>query len=192
MNKIKDLVLRKDWNALISSYSIKEVCALINFNEAMHVINHLFYDDFQDDEKQQYALKLAFEIKDHFKREWDSDWKNDVFLGDLCDILWRYEERYLCYKSAYDRLKDPPVELLLLLSDCNFAPGIPPITKEESETYLRKALEKELNCEVALKMRSFYKLKGDKFQEEYWDNLYKKLEKDNIHADPLIPDVFKK
>jgi hypothetical protein len=63
--------------------------------------------------------------------------------------------------------------------------------KEESESYLRKALEKELNCEVALKMRSFYKLKGDKFQQEYWDNLYKKLEKDNIHADTLIPDVFK-
>jgi hypothetical protein len=93
----------------------------LTFSEAMQVIEFLFYDDIQDDEKQQYALKLAFEIKDHFKE----DWKNDVFLGGLCDLLWLYDERYFCYKRAYDKLEDLPAELLLLLSNCNSAPGIP-------------------------------------------------------------------
>ena len=191
MKKIKELISQKDWNSLISSYSVEEVCLSLSFSEAMRVIEHLFYDDIRDGEKQQYALELAFEIKDRFKNEWESDWKNDVFLGGLCEMLWLYDERYFCYKRAYDKLKDPPAELLLLLSNCNSAPGTPPITDEESEFYLKKALEKELTSEIALKMRSLYRFKKDKFQEEYWDQKYKELKKGNIHLDQIIPDVLK-
>jgi hypothetical protein len=191
MNKIKELISQNDWNSLISNYSVKDICSSLNFNEAMHIVEHFFYDDIQDDENQQYALKLAFEIKDHFKKEWESDWKNDVFLGGLCEMLWLYDERYFYYKKAYDRLKDPPAELLLLLSNCNSAPGTPPITNEESEFYLKKALEKKLTCEIALAMRSFYRLRQDKSQEENWDQIYKKLEKEKVHSDQLIPDVLR-
>lgn len=160
----------------------------------MHVVKHLFYDDIQENERQQYALKLAFEIKDLFKEEWESDWKNDVFMGHLCDMLWLYDERYVCYKRAYDKLEDPPAELFLLLSSCNSAPVTPPITDEESEFYLRKALERKLTYEIALKMRSLYRYKEDKSQEEYWDywdQIYRKLEKENVHCDLLIPDILK-
>ncbi|WP_068470552.1 hypothetical protein [Candidatus Protochlamydia phocaeensis] len=191
MNKIKELISQKDWGLLISNYSVEDVCSSLSFNDAMHIVEHLFYDDIQDDEKQQYALKLAFKIKEHFKKEWESDWKNDVFLGGLCEMLWLYDERYLCYKRAYDKLKDSPSELLLLLSNCNSAPGKPPITDEESEFYLRQAVDKNLTCEVALAMRSFYRLKEDKSQEEYWDQMYKKLEKENVHSGQIIPDVLK-
>ena len=191
MKKIKEPISQKDWNSLISSYSVQEACLSLSFSEAMHVVEHLFYDDMEDDEKQQYALKLAFEIKNHFKQEWESDWKNEVFLGGLCVMLWLYDERYFCYKRAYDKLKNPPTELLLLLSICNRAPGTPPITDEESEFYLKQTLEKKLTCEVALAMRSFYRLKEDKSQEEYWDQEYKRLEKENVHSDQIIPDVLK-
>lgn len=191
MNEIIEFISQKDWDSLISKYSTKDICLSLNFSEAMHVIKHLFYDDLQDDEKQQYALKLAFEVRGFFKNEWENDWKNDIFLGGLCVMLWLYDERYLCYKRAYDKLKDPPAELLLLLSDCNSAPGIPPITDEESEFYLRKALKKKLTCEIALAMRSFYKFKEDSSQEEYWDQMFKKLEKENLHSAQLIPDVLK-
>jgi hypothetical protein len=59
------------------------------------------------------------------------------------DVLWLYDERYFNYKKAYDKLPNPPAELLLLLSGCNSAPGVPPTTDEESEAYLRKAIEKK-------------------------------------------------
>lgn len=180
----------KNWESIILNYSIKDVCRSLNFGEAMQVVKHLFYDDIQDDEKQQYALKLAFEIKDIFKKEWENDWKNDVFLGGLCVMLWLYDERYFCYKKAFDKLEDPPSELLLLLSDCNSAPGIPPITDEESEFYLRKAAEKKLTCEVALAMKTFSRFKKDHMQEDYWDRMYNKLKKENIHSQQIIPDVF--
>ena len=157
----------------------------------MHLVKHVFYDDIQDDEKQQYALKLAFAIKDHFKKEWESDWKNDVFLGDLCETLCLYDERYFCYKRAYDKLKDPPAELLLLLSNCNSAPGIPPITDEEAESYLRRSAEKKITLETALMMRTLYQHKEDPSQVKYWDQIYRKLENENVHFDQLIPDVLK-
>lgn len=191
MNKIKDLASKKDWCSLISNYPVKNICTSLNFTEAMHVVKHLFYDDIRDDEKQQYALKLAFEIKKHFKKEWDNDWKNDVFLGGLCVNLWRYDDRYICYKNAYDRLKDPPAELLFLLSVCNRAPGTPPITEEEAEQYLKKSLEKKITAESAFAMKNIYKHQGDKFQEEYWEQMYKKLENEKVHFDQLVPDVLK-
>jgi hypothetical protein len=191
MNTIKETIDQKDWSTLISNYSVKEICSSLTFSKAMHVVKHLFYDDIQDDEKQQYALKLAFEIKDLFKTDWENDWKNDVFLGSLCEMLWLYDERYLFYKKSYDKLKDPPAELLLLLSNCNSTPGNPPITDEEAEFYLKQALKKKLTCEGALKMRSIHRLKENEIQEEYWDRMYKKLEKERVCSDQLIPDVFK-
>jgi hypothetical protein len=192
MSKVKDFFLKKDWNSIVSIYSTKDVCLSLNFSEAMHLVKHLFYDNIQDDEKQNYGLDLAFEIKDYFKNEWENDWKNDVFLGSLCLMLWRYDDQYICYKTAYDKLTNPPSELLLLLADCNNAPGIPPITDEESEFYLRQTLQKKITCEVALTMENFYKIKNDKLQKEYWNQIYQKLEKENIHADSLEPNVFKK
>jgi hypothetical protein len=191
MNKIKKLISQKDWKSLISDHSAEEVCSSLSFSEAMHVVKHLFYDDIQDDEKQQYALKLAFKIENHFKKDWESDWKNDVFLGNLCEMLWLYDKRYFYYKRAYTKLKDPPVELLLMLSNCNSTPDTSPITNKEAEFYLRKALEKKLTCEVAIKMRSLYRQKKDKYQEEYWDQIYKKLSKDNVHVDLIVPDIFR-
>jgi hypothetical protein len=60
MNKIKELISQKNWSSLISNYSVKDVSTALNFSEVMHVVKHLFYDDIQDDEKQQYAFKVGF------------------------------------------------------------------------------------------------------------------------------------
>ena len=190
MNKIQKIVFQKKWNTLLSNYSVKDICLSLNFEEAMHNVEDLFYEDFPNHDNQQYALKLAFEIKDHFKNEWESDWKNDVFLGDLCDMLWRYDERYLCYKKAYDKLKDPPAELLLRLLNCHSTPDTPLITDEEAESYLRQALAKKLTSEVALSMRALYREKNNKSQENYWDHMYKKLEKENVHVDKITPNIL--
>lgn len=94
INKIKELLDKNDLELIFSNYSIEDICSCLNFNEAMYVVEYLFYDDIQNDEKQQYALKLLLKIKDRFSQEWESDWKNDVFLGNICEILWLYDERY--------------------------------------------------------------------------------------------------
>lgn len=191
MNNIKELISQKRWDSLVSLYSPKEVCLSLNFSEAMWLTKLIFYDDMYNDTNQDFGLKLAFEIKNHFDNQWKKDWKNDVFLGDLCSFLCLYDERYICYKRAYDKLTDPPAALLLLLAGCHSAPGTPPITEEEAESYLKKSADKKITFETALMMRTFFESRGDKSQVEYWDQLYKKLEKENISADLMIPDIFR-
>lgn len=191
MSKIKEFISQKKWDLLMARYSPKEVCLLLDFNEAMWLAKHLAYDDMRNDANQQFGLKLAFEIKNQFKSEWEEDWKNDVFLGDLCSILWLYDEQYNCYKEAYDKLSDPPASLLLLLAGCQNAPGTPPITEEEAESYLKKSVAKKITFETALMMRALCERKGNKSQAEYWDQIYKKLEKNHVCSDLLIPDVYR-
>lgn len=191
-HRLFPLIFNKNWTLLTEHHSPREVCLLLNFTEAMWLTKHLFYDDISNDSNQQFALKLALEIKDHFKNDWDKDWKNDVFLGDLCSLLWLYDQQYFYYKKAYDRLKDPPVALLLLLANCYNAPNPPPISKEEAESYLKKSIEKKITFESALMMRTFYENKGEEERVKYWDRMYKKLKDENIHADFIVPDVLKK
>jgi hypothetical protein len=190
MNKIRKLVSQKNWSLLVAEYSPKEICLSLNFREVMQLAKHLFCDDMHNDSNQQFCLKMVLEIKNHFKSEWEKDWKNDVFLGDLCSVLWLYDEQYACYKRAYDKLTDPPAALLLLIAGCQNAPGIPPITEEESESYLRKAVEKKITFETALMMRTLFERKGNRSQAEYWDQMYKKLEGEGVCSDLLIPDVL--
>ena len=191
MNEIQELIYQQKLYSVISNYSLKDVCKSLSFSEAMHLVEHLFYDDIRDDEKQKYALRLAFEIRDHFKEDWDRDWKNEVFLGVLCEMLCLYNERYLCFKRAYDKLENPPAELLLRLSGCNSTPDNPPITDEESEFYLKKAMEKRITFEAAFKMKILCLRKGDKSQAEHWDQQSKKLKEVKVFSDQLIPDVLK-
>jgi hypothetical protein len=40
-------------------------------------------------------------------------------------------------------------------------------------------------------MRGLYRVKKDKSQEEYWDQMCKKLEKENVHSGQIIPDILK-
>lgn len=186
---IKRLISQKNWDPLIVKYSPDELCKILNFSEAMGLVNHLIYDDFRNDDRQQYALKLLHQVKESFSTKWEKDWKNDVFMGDLCCHLYLYDERYFYYKRAYDKLTDPPAELLLCLSRCNSAPGVPPITDQEAEGYLRRSIEKKITYESALSMRSLYR-NGDSDQYKYWDEVYQDLQKKGVHSEYMIPDVL--
>ncbi len=192
MNKIrfKEMIAQEDWNSIIKNFSYHELCSLLNFNEAMHLVKHLAYDDFGNSDHQQFALNFILEVTNHFKLEWEKDWKHEVFLGDLYSFMCLYDEQYLCYKKAYDQLEDPPATLLFFLSTCNSAPGTPPITDEEAESYLRRALSKKLTYEIALSMRSLCKDKGDTIQADNWDQQYNKLKKEKIKLDYIIPDAL--
>lgn len=190
MKTLTEFIANKQWDLLIANYTPKEICQGLSFPESMRLTKHIFYDDMHNDEHQKFGLALALEIKDHYQNEWVKDWKNEVFLGDLYSFQWLYDEQYACYKSAYDK-SDRPAELLLLMASCKNAPGKAPITKEESEEYLKKSIEKKLTYESALMMRTLFEEKKDKTQTDYWDKLYKTLEKENICSELIIPDVFR-
>lgn len=189
-DKIKTFIFQKDWHLLIERYSPKEICEVLNFSEAMHLANNLFYDNMQDDLIQQFALNLSFEIKSQFVDQWEEDWKNDVLLGHLCSILWRYEEQYIFYKKAYDKLIDPPDSLLLLLADCNSTPGLHLIDDQTAQEYLIRAIEKKMTYQAALKMRALYRHREDQKMEDQWNEIYQDLKFRNISTQTIIPDIL--
>lgn len=188
--KLNAIISQKKWNSIISDYSVKQICSELNFNESMHLANDIFFENMHDDKLQQFALNLTQEIRNHFKKEWENDWKNDIFLGHLYSILWCYDQQYFAYKRAYDMLEDPPESLLLLLASCNTAPGTPPINDFDSEKYLMRAISKEITYEGALMMKTLYKNKGNDNQMEYWSKKCEELKKKDIHTKVMIPDVL--
>ena len=173
--EITKLINQQNWHLLISNYTPDDICNALSFQKAMRLANNLFYEHLEDGAIQQFAVDLAFKIREHFKDQWNMDWKNDVFLGHLCSIIWRYDDQYECYKRAFNTLKDPPDSLLLLLAGSNNVPGNPLITLQESEEYLKRALEKKVTYEAALMMRALYKHKGERELEGYWDHMCETL-----------------
>ena len=182
-NNIKEIISKRDWDLLIASYSIEDICVTLGFREAMRLVNQLFYDNMQDDAIQQFALNLTVKIKNYFKQQWEEDWKNDVFLGHLYSVLWQYEDQYICYKRAYDKLVDPPEALLLLLAGCDDASLVP---VEVLESYLERAINKQLTYEAALMMRALYRCKVDHKMEEYWDKMCKEIEQKKMHTQTIM------
>ena len=188
-SNIHELISKKEWKNLMIHFSPRKICLQISFKEAMHLADSLFFDDFRNNDNQQFGLKLLVEISQHFSNEWNSDWKNNVFLGDMYKLLYFDEDAYICCKKAYSSLADPPESLLLRLADCYFNFD-PLISETEYEFYVKKAIEKKLTAESALMMRTLFQRRKDEKQREYWNQVYEKLENENIHSEVIIPNVF--
>lgn len=188
-NRLLALIKDKNWKA-IKDVPLESLIQLLSFQECMFLGYDLFFLNLHNDDFQDFAVRLFFFIRDHFNKEWMTDWKNDVFLGQLCGLTWRYDQSYNCYKQAYERLDDPPDSLLLLLAACNSFPGKPQIDILESELYLKQAIAKKVSYEAALQMRSLARNKKNLEQEIFWDQKCDELKNDNIHIDSLKPDIF--
>jgi hypothetical protein len=193
MNKkslLNELIQKQEWAAITQNFTIDFLIHNLNYVNAMQVASDLFFNNFDDGTIQEFSVAMLFSIRKAFPEEWDKDWKNDVFLGQLCGLVWKYEEQYQFYKRAYEKLLDPPDCLLLLLADCNSMPGRPCISDEESEEFVKMAIKKKLTYEAALMMRSICRDKEDKISEDYWNKKMQELEQANIHTDVIAPDVF--
>ena len=180
----------ENWTSFVKEFSTEDVCCALNYRECMALAYDLFVKNQDDYTVQDFSVRLFFAISQVYPDEWNKDWKNDVFLGKLCSITWRDDERYAYYKKAYDRLEDPPDSLLLLLASCNSTPDTPPISDKESEDYLLRAVNKKITYEAAVMMRGLAQDKRDQNKEAYWNAMCDTLEKNNIHTETIIPDVL--
>lgn len=192
MNRNNLLLLISDekWSRLVKEFSLDDICYLLNYKECMALAYDLFFKNFINDEIQSFAVQLFFSTKNKYQSDWSTDWKNDVFLGKLCSITWKYNEMYACYKEAYNNLVDPPDSLLLLLASCNSTPGNPLVTDQESEKYVERAIAKKLTYEAALMMREFAKSKEANDKVEYWNRTCIELEKNHVHTETIVPDIL--
>lgn len=189
-DELLKLIHQKNWSNITKNFSIENLTKTLDFKECMSLAYDLFFKNFHDDDTQDFAVRLFFLIKDNYQFNWDNDWKNDAFLGQLCGLTWRYDERYESYKKAYDKLTDPPDSLLLLMAECNSAPGVPSISDQESEQFLKKAVEKKITYEVAIMLRGLYRSKNEIALENYWNKMCEELDRKNIHTDTIKPDIL--
>ncbi len=180
----------ENWLDITKKFDIKKVTKVLEFKECMSLAYDLFFKNFYDDDIQDFAVRLFFLIRDEYQSNWNDDWKNNVLLGELCGLTWRYNERYECYKTAYEQVVDPSDALLLLLAGCNSTPGIPPISDKEAEEFLKKAIEKKVTYESAIMMRGLYRNKNEKKLENYWDKMCTELKEKNIHTETIKPDIL--
>lgn len=187
MNELSSLINKRDWKHIVNMYQPKELSNILSFKEGRNLAYKMLFNEERDDDLRDFATRLLQGLRQTYSKEWSLDWKNDVFLGDACYITLQYVERYEAYKRAYQRANPPPPSLLISLAGCYLLPN-PPITLNEAENLVKKALEKELSIEGVTLLRGIYAEKNDQINFNYWNKILVELEEKNIHSPDTWPD----
>jgi hypothetical protein len=155
-----------------------ELASILPFRDAMRLADRLLIHDYLYDPWRHYAIELLYSIKDQFSKEWGSSWRYDAYLGKACSFANRYDEKYEAYKQALTKISPAPPELLVALASCNSAPGIPPISDEETVKILTEVAHNTPYKDVVrmLVKGCYKKLRADPEELLYWEKLYQKLE----------------
>ncbi len=180
MKTILELFKTHKMKEISEKYQPNEIVYNLSFKDGMLLGYQLLLNEEMDDNLRDYAVKLLEEYRQAFPKEWDMDWRNDVFLGDAYYLIMKYEERYEAYMRAAKRVSPNPPALLVSLAGCYLFPGSP-ITLEEAEKFVLLALEKEKSIEAATLIRGIYKTKGNSEKFSYWDTILHKLENENAY-----------
>lgn len=189
-NRIIDLFNHKNWEQIASSYPVDEVVKSISFNDNLRLAYRLLYNDKWEEDPQQYAVELLYEIRKTFPEEWRTSWQHDAFLGMACDITSRFDERYLAYKAAFEKVRPAPPELLIELASCFVAPGDPLITRDEALVLLKQAIKVHPYTDAIGLICKIYWEKKDYEQEAYWKDMLQRLEEENTPQSPAVEPKF--
>jgi tetratricopeptide (TPR) repeat protein len=175
-NEIFFLFENCHWENLANLYSPKTLVEFLSFKDGLRLAYRLLYNDNWNENLQEYAVKLLYEIRDVYREDWNNSWEYDAFLGTACYITRKYEERYEFYKRALEKTNNPPPGLLLEFARCCICPGPPPISYDDAITLVMIVLKKAPYTDAIGLLSHIYSLKDDKKNEEHWTRI---LEKSN-------------
>lgn len=188
---IPDLVKQENWKELIY-YTPSKIARALSYEEAFKTAYYTFLSDWRDDSLQSLSMKLLFAIKEVYPDKWNEDWKNEVFLGDICEFNCQYDDRYDAYFRAYNKASPPTASLLIRLAKCNSSPGVPPVSKEEAKELLKEAIKLEKSYEAAHALYGLYKDENQSQEANYWKELTEEAKKEGWQTTEIIPDIIKK
>jgi hypothetical protein len=186
MNSILELFKANKLKEISHKYKPNEIIKDLSFKDGMLLGYQLLLNDEMDDNLREFAVSLIEENRHAHPKEWDEDWRNDIFLGDAYYLIMKYDERYEAYKRASKKIHPLPPALLVSLAGCYLLPGSP-ITLDEAERLVLEALEKEKTIEAATLIRGIYKTKGNIDKFSYWDEILQKLENENAYMKDKWP-----
>lgn len=163
------------WDKLTSSYSPSEIVKALSFKDGLRLAYRLLYNDGWDEYLQDYAIKLLYELREFYSKEWNKSWKYDALIGLACDITYKHEERYEAYKRAFEKVDEPPPRLLIELARCCICPGPPPISYDQAIELVMKALKNVQYADGVSLLCNLYSLKDEDEKKNYWSNVLKNM-----------------
>jgi hypothetical protein len=171
---------------LINSFSPSEIVKSLSFINGLSLAYQLLYNKKWDENLQEFAIKLLYEIRKTYPEMWNESWEYDALLGLACNITCKYEERYEAYKRAFGKTKNPPPGLLIELARCCICPGSPPVSYDDAIDLVLKALKDAPYADGIGLLSHIYSLKDDKKNEEYWTKILTNSNQ-NFVSPPIEP-----
>lgn len=189
-NNIIFLIENKNFQELVRSYLPIEIVKSLSFRDGLRLAYRLLYNEKWDDDLQEFAIKLLYEIRNSYAEMWNESWEYDALLGIACDITCkydeRYDERYEAYKRAFEKTKNPPPRLLIELARCCICPGSPPFSYDDAIKLVSRALEDAPYADGIGLLSHLYSLKDDKKNEDYWTKILKNSNQEFV-SPPIEP-----
>lgn len=186
MNNIKYYFQNKKWDK-IASYPTLEIVKNFSFKDSLRIAYMLLNNNEWEENLQEYAIKLLYEIRNFYNKEWESSWEYDALLGYACLVRYKHEERYEAYRRAFKKCTIPPPRLLIELARCCICPGTPPISYDEAIDLIMKALKSGAYADGIGVLSNIYSIKGDEKNKKL---CLKKLEDPNQIDSPSIDPKF--
>lgn len=171
MKNLETLIHTEDWSTLTSNYSSDIVANHLSFKEGLVVACSILMNEERDDDLREYAVNMTQWIRKTHPIEWNTDWRNDKFLGDACFIAMRYDEMYEAYRRAYKLANPPPPSVLLALANCYHSPGKPPVSIQEAESLVIRALQQHRSKNAVRLIRGICEEKNDDAGANYWEQV---------------------
>lgn len=191
MEKLSDLINNHNWYQIITKYKPEEVVKELDLQKGIILAYRMLYNREFDEEVQNYAVMLIYEIRKNYSQEWDADWRYDAFLGEACDLTLKYEERFDAYYRASKKTNLNSPSLLVMLAHCYISPGIPPISQKKAEELLLQSLNVEKTIEGVSLIKRIYEQKGDEDKVAYWNRILNDVTKTNARVHDLQPKFLK-
>lgn len=190
MFNLLELIKQQKWKKISLEFTPEEIATLLSFHDGMKLCFQLLENEQLDDSLSKYGVRLTEEIRKKFPKEWADDWRNDIFLGDGYYLTMQPEKCYEAYKRGIKKEKPLPYPLMVSLAGCYLSPQCP-ITVEEAEKLLLKALKIEKTIEAVTLLRGIYKTQGNQSQFLYWDKILDQVEKENLWMNDNWPRFLK-
>ncbi len=167
------------------NYAPSDLAIELGFVEALNLAHQMLINEEWDESLQEYATNLLEEIRKKYPEKWNSNWKYDAFLGYAYHIILKYDERYLFYKSAFDKVYPPPPQLLVALAGCCWAPGKPPITEKEAISLVKQAIQIAPYIEAIELLRGLYKSIDNVEEQQHWEKVLENIKNIGPHLPSL-------
>lgn len=194
MNEIRELIKCNNLKSILNNYTAKQVAEQLSFLENMLLALKFFNcEDMEiDEECRERAVDLLQYTRQKFPLEWTSNWKNEIFLGDVCAFTLRTKESYEAYIRASKKLESIPPFLMVNIAGCYYSEEVPSlISKENAKNLVKEALSIKPSERAIVLYRGFIRESITSEEWNSWEELIQNLKGKSEKSSDYWPEYLK-